>query len=60
MNAIEVTGKTLAEAKQLAAEKLGVSPNDLNVTVLEETKSKGLFGAGKVRVRAESTAAAGD
>ncbi len=55
MTAIEVTGKTLDEAKRLAAEKLGVDENHVSVTVLEEAKGKGLFGQSKVRIRAEAT-----
>lgn len=57
MTAIEITGKTLDEAKQLAAEKLGVDVKKLTVTVLEEAKGKGLFGASKVRIKAEAPAA---
>src|SRR5687767_9782718 len=51
MQAIEMTGKSLDEAKKAAASKLGVSPDELSVTVLEETK--GLFGKSNVRIRAE-------
>jgi spoIIIJ-associated protein len=58
MAAIEVTGKTLDEAKKLAAEKLGVDVKGLAVTVLEEAKGKGLFGQSKVRIKAESSEAA--
>lgn len=56
MTAIEVTGKSLDEAKRLAADKLGVSADTLDVTVLEEAKGKGLFGQSKVRIRAEARA----
>ncbi len=52
MTAIEVTGKTLDEAKKLAADKLGVAADQLEVTLLEEAKGKGLFGASKIRIRA--------
>jgi len=51
MQSIEITGKSVDEARKNAAAKLGVAENDLNVTVLEETK--GLFGKSNVRIRAE-------
>lgn len=51
MQSIEVTGKSVDEAKKNAASKLGVAEGDLSVTVLEETK--GLFGKSNVRIRAE-------
>lgn len=51
MQTIEVTGKTLAEATELAASKLGKTEKEIKVTVLEE--SKGLFGKTTVRVQAE-------
>ena len=51
MRTIEVTAKSLAEATTNAAEKLGVDPSALTVTVLEETK--GLFGKASIRVRAD-------
>lgn len=51
MKSIETTGKTLEEATQTAAKELGVEPSTLTVTVLEQTK--GLFGRGSVRIRAE-------
>lgn len=53
MPTIEVTGKSLEDATRIAAEKLGASAASLTVTVLEESKGKGLFGQSKVRVRAE-------
>lgn len=56
MATIELTAKTLADAKATAATKLGVSAEHLTVTVLEETK--GLFGRSQVRIRAEANAAA--
>src|SRR5689334_21364085 len=55
MQSIELTAKSVDEARVTAAAKFGVSPNDVQVTVIEETK--GLFGKTNVRVRAESTAA---
>lgn len=51
MQTIEVTGKSVAEATELAASKLGVTAKEVKVTVLEE--SKGLFGKTTVRVQAE-------
>jgi len=51
MQAIEVTAKTLDEAKKSAAQKLGVGVESVDVTVLEETK--GLFGKTTVRVKAQ-------
>lgn len=51
MQSIEITGKSVEEATKAAAGKLGVSEDQLTVTVLEETK--GLFGKSTVRVRAE-------
>lgn len=52
MEAIEISATTLDTAKTQAAEKLGVPVEQLAVTVLEE--SKGLFGKGSVRIRAEA------
>lgn len=51
MNSIEITAKTVDEARKLAAEKLSVSVDSLQITVLEE--SKGLFGKSSVRVKAD-------
>lgn len=51
MQSVELTAKSVAEATTLAAEKLGVSPDKVTITVLEE--SKGLFGKTTVRVRAD-------
>lgn len=51
MQAVEITAKSLQEATKSAAEKLGVTPDEITVSVLEETK--GLFGKSSVRVRAE-------
>lgn len=50
MQQVEVSGKTLDEARRTAAAKLGVSVDEIEATVLEE--SKGLFGKGQVRIRA--------
>lgn len=51
MQVIEVTAKSLDEAKAQAAQKLGVDVGQLTVKVLEE--SKGLFGKSNVKIRAE-------
>jgi len=51
MESIEITGKTLKDATIAAAAQLGVAPEALTVTLLEE--SKGLFGKAQVRIRAE-------
>ncbi len=50
MQSIEVSGKSLEEARQIAAAKLGVASDSLEVELLEETK--GLFGKKSYRVRA--------
>ncbi|MBL8087273.1 MAG: KH domain-containing protein [Chthonomonas sp.] len=52
MQSIELTVKSVEEAKKTAAEKLGVSADQIVVTVLEETK--GLFGKASLKVRAEA------
>lgn len=54
MNTIEITAPTTQEAVAEAAKKLGVSAEALEVTVIEQTQ--GLFGKGKVRIRATSSA----
>jgi spoIIIJ-associated protein len=51
MQTIETTGKSVKEATEAAAKKLGASSDQLKVTVLEE--HKGLFGKANVRIRAE-------
>lgn len=51
MQPLELTAKSVDEATKAAAAKLGVSPQTVKITVLEETK--GLFGRSNVRVRAE-------
>jgi spoIIIJ-associated protein len=51
MQTVEITGKSVQEATKAAATKLGVPPDSVTVTVLEETK--GLFGKSNVRIRAE-------
>jgi spoIIIJ-associated protein len=55
MNSLEITAKSVDEAKKAAAEKLGVTPDKLTVTVLDETK--GLFGKSHVRIKAEVVSA---
>ena len=56
MNTLEITAATVEQAVAEAAKKLGVDRADIEVTVLEETQ--GLFGKGKVRVRASVKAGA--
>ena len=56
MQTVEITAKSVQEATQQAATKLGVSADQVQVTVLEETK--GLFGKSTVKVRAEVIQAA--
>ncbi len=51
MQSVELSAKTVDEARKAAAQKLGVAADALTVTVLEETK--GLFGKSTVRIRAE-------
>lgn len=51
MQAIELTVKNLDEAAQAAAEQLGVSPDQVKITVLEESKK--LFGKVSYKVKAE-------
>lgn len=53
---IDLEAETLEEAARLAAEKLGVEENRVELEVLEEAK-KGLFGRKAYRVRAYSRAA---
>ncbi len=56
MQSVEVSAKSLDEAKKAAAEKLGVEVDRVEASVLEETK--GLFGKTTVRVRAHVIEAA--
>ncbi len=56
MNTLEITAATVDQAVAEAAKKLGVNSADIDVTVLEETQ--GLFGKGKVRIRATAKAKA--
>ena len=53
MEWVETTGKSVAEAKDLALDRLGVAADDAEFEVLEEPKA-GLFGRvrGEARVRA--------
>lgn len=55
MQSVELSAKTVDEARKAAAQKLGVAAEALTLTVLEETK--GLFGKSSVRVRAEVASA---
>lgn len=53
MRSVEVTGKTLDEARAAAAQQLGVSEEELSVEVLEEPRKLfGLLGASEFRIRA--------
>jgi spoIIIJ-associated protein len=52
MESLELTAKSIEEAKKMAAERLGVAADQVQVTVLEETK--GLFGKMQLKVRAEA------
>ena len=52
MQSVELSAKSVDEARKAAAQKLGVAEDAVTVTVLEETK--GLFGKSTVRVRAEA------
>lgn len=51
MESIEIAASSVDKALEQAAEQFGVDKGQVSVTVLEETK--GLFGKGQVRVRAE-------
>lgn len=53
METIEITAKSLDEAKTLAAAQLGVPAAQVAVTLLEEVK--GLFGKSSVRVSASAS-----
>lgn len=52
MQAIELTVKNLDDAATTAAEQLGVSPDQVKITVLEESKK--LFGKVSYKVKAEA------
>jgi spoIIIJ-associated protein len=56
MQSIELTVKNLDDAKTTAAEQLGVSPDQVTITVLDESKK--LFGKVSYKVRAETSAGA--
>lgn len=60
MTSIELTGKTIEEATELALEQLGVTEDDVDVEILDEG-SRGFLGLGqtpaKVRVSVKSAAA---
>ncbi len=51
MQSLELSAKSVGEATKTAAEKFGVSEDQIKVTVLEQVK--GLFGKSSIRVRAE-------
>ena len=46
MEILEVSGKTVDEAIAKALKQLGVEREDVNITILNEGKSGGLFGLG--------------
>ncbi len=53
MRSVEVTGKTLEEAKAAAAEQLGVSEDELSYEIIEEPKRfLGLLGTSDYRITA--------
>jgi spoIIIJ-associated protein len=55
MQSIEITDKSVQDAAEAAAARLGVPVESLKITVLEE--QKGLFGRTQVRILAEVVAA---
>lgn len=55
MQSIELTVKNLDDAAATAAEQLGVSPDQVKITVLEESKK--LFGKVSYKVKAETKGA---
>ena len=44
MDNLEISGKTVDEAIAKALKQLGLEREDINVTVIDEGKSGGLFG----------------
>ena len=60
MEWVEITAKTVEEARELALDQLGVDEQDAEIEVLEEPKA-GLFGRlrGQARVRARVRPTAG-
>jgi len=56
MQAIELTVKNLDDAATTAAEQLGVSPDQVKITVLEESKK--LFGKVSYKIKAEAKTSA--
>lgn len=58
MRSVEVAGKSLAEARALAAQQLGVSDEELTIEVLEEPRKLfGIIGAAEYRIRATAAEA---
>ena len=51
MEILEVSGKTVDEAIAKALEQLGVEREEVNITILNEGKSGGLFGLGAEEAR---------
>lgn len=61
MNEIEVTGKSVEEAKQIALQELGVDEDQVEFTVLKKGRSGILgMGAGEAKVRARKIDKTGD
>lgn len=52
MQVVELTAKSVDEARATAASRFGVSPETVQITVIEELK--GLFGKSSVKVKAEA------
>ncbi len=54
MSTIEVEAKTLEEAKNQAAEQLGMDQDQLEIEILSDSSSKmfGLLGSSKVKIKA--------
>lgn len=56
MTSVEVTAKTLEEARALAAAQLGVEEGQLDIVVIEEPRRLlGIIGPGEFRIRATVT-----
>ncbi|NSW54542.1 MAG: Jag N-terminal domain-containing protein [Armatimonadetes bacterium] len=58
MRSVEVSGKTLEEARSLAAQQLGVSDEEISVEILEEPRKLfGILGPAEYRIRATAAEA---
>jgi len=59
MSSVEVSAKTLEEAKLEAAKQLGVSVDEIEVEIVEEPRRLlGIIGGGEFRIKATATDAA--